>query len=126
MHKMDLNSIDLNLLKFLDALAQERSVTRAGLRLGLSQPAASRALGRLRAMLDDRLVARASTGWNSRPGPAADRPVSRLLESARAIVSPPSFDPATASGRYTLAAHDHLALLIVPGLMARFARLAPD
>ena len=35
---MDLNSIDLNLLKFLDALAQERSVTRAGLRLGLSQP----------------------------------------------------------------------------------------
>ena len=118
---MDLNSIDLNLLKFLDALAQERSVTRAGLRLGLSQPAASRALGRLRAMLDDRRWRAASTGWNSRPGQQLAGPVSRLLESARAIVSPPSFDPATASGRYTLAAHDHLALLIVPGLMARFA-----
>ena len=121
---MDLNSIDLNLLKFLDALAQERSVTRAGLRLGLSQPAASRALGRLRAMLDDRLVARGQHGLELTPrGQQLAGPVSRLLESARAIVSPPSFDPATASGRY-LAAH-HLALLIVPGLMARFARLAP-
>lgn len=123
---MDLNSIDLNLLKFLDALAQERSVTRAGLCLGLSQPAASRALGRLRAMLDDRLVARGQHGLELTPrGQQLTGPVSRLLESARAIVSPPSFNPATASGRYTLAAHDHLALLIVPGLMARFARLAP-
>lgn len=105
MHKMDLNSIDLNLLKFLDALAQERSVTRAGLRLGLSQPAASRALGRLRAMLDDRLVARGQHGLELTPrGQQLAGPVSRLLESARAIVSPPSFDPATASGRYTLAA----------------------
>ena len=71
---MDLNSIDLNLLKFLDALAQERSVTRAGLRLGLSQPAASRALGRLRAMLDDRLVARGQHGLELTPGAAAGRP----------------------------------------------------
>ena len=77
-------------------------------------------------MLDDRLVARGQHGLELTPrGQQLAGPVSRLLESARAIVSPPSFDPATASGRYTLAAHDHLALLIVPGLMARFARLAP-
>ena len=100
MHKMDLNSIDLNLLKFLDALAQERSVTRAGLRLGLSQPAASRALGRLRAMLDDRLVARPARAGTHARGQQLTGPVSRLLESARAIVSPPSFNPATASGRH--------------------------
>ena len=99
---MDLNSIDLNLLKFLDALAQERSVTRAGLRLGLSQPAASRALGRLRPCSTTAWWRAASTGWNSRPGQQLTGPVSRLLESARAIVSPPSFNPATASGRYTL------------------------
>ena len=77
-------------------------------------------------MLDDRLVARGQHGLELTPrGQQLTGPVSRLLESARAIVSPPSFNPATASGRYTLAAHDHLALLIVPGLMARFARLAP-
>ena len=122
---MDLNSIDLNLLKFLDALAQERSVTRAGLRLGLSQPAASRALGRLRAMLDDRLVARGQHGLELTPGPAADRPgqpPAGIRPRHRfAAVLQSGHGP----GRYTLAAHDHPALLIVPGLMARFARLAP-
>ena len=120
---MDLNSIDLNLLKFLDALAQERSVTRAGLRLGLSQPAASRALGR-QGHARRPPGGAASTGWNSRPGPAADRPgqppagirprhrFAAVLQSGHGLAATP-------------AAHDHLALLIVPGLMARFARLAP-
>lgn len=126
MRQVDVASIDLNLLKLFDALVRERSVTRAGLRLGLSQPAASRALGRLRAMLGDRLLVRGKPGLELTPrGEALAAPVARLLEDARRIVAPAAFDPASATGRFTIAAHDHLALLVLSGLMARFERHAP-
>ncbi|WP_035202562.1 LysR family transcriptional regulator, partial [Acidovorax sp. CF316] len=67
MHQVDLSALDLNLLKLFEALVRERSVTQAGLRLGLSQPAASRALGRLRRMLGDRLVVRGKLGLELTP-----------------------------------------------------------
>lgn len=126
MHQVDLTSLDLNLLKLFEALVRERSVTQAGLRLGLSQPAASRALGRLRAMLGDRLVVRGKLGLELTPrGETLIEPVARLLEDARRIVAPAVFDPAAATGRITIAAHDHLSLLILGGLMARLERHAP-
>jgi DNA-binding transcriptional LysR family regulator len=126
MREVDFSKIDLNLLKLLDALLRERSVTRAGWRLGLSQPAASRALGRLRELLADRLVVRTSKGLDLTPRAAAlAEPVARLLEGARAIVAPIVFDPATAHGRITIAAVDHMTLLIMPALMSRLLRLAP-
>src|SRR5690349_617668 len=56
MREVDFRKADLNLLVVLDALLEERSVTRAALRLGLSQPAASRALARLRALFSDALL----------------------------------------------------------------------
>src|SRR5215211_5053217 len=55
---MNLTSLDLNLLVALDALLTEANVSRAALRIGLSQPAASHALQRLRAMLNDPLLVR--------------------------------------------------------------------
>lgn len=126
MRQVNLDSIDLNLLKLFEALVRERSVTQAGLRLGLSQPAASRALGRLRAMLGDRLMVRGKLGLELTPrGEMLVSPVARLLEDARSIVSPAVFDPATATGRVMIAAHDHLSLLVVTGLMTRFERQAP-
>ncbi|WP_254451766.1 LysR family transcriptional regulator [Duganella vulcania] len=126
MHQVDFSTIDLNLLKLFEALVRERSVTQAGLRLGLSQPAASRALGRLRTMLGDRLLVRGKLGLELTPrGEALAGPVSRLLDDARGIVSPAVFDPASASGRITIAAHDHLSLLVLAGLMERFERHAP-
>lgn len=126
MHQVDLLAIDLNLLKLFEALVRERSVTQAGLRLGLSQPAASRALGRLRTMLGDRLVVRGKLGLELTPrGEALAGPVARLLDDARGIVSPAVFDPASATGRITIAAHDHLGLMVLAGLMARFERFAP-
>jgi hypothetical protein len=67
MRQVDLSNLDLNLLKLFEALVRERSVTQAGLRLGLSQPAASRALGRLRAMLGDRLLVRGKLGLELTP-----------------------------------------------------------
>lgn len=126
MHQVDLSAVDLNLLKLFEALVRERSVTQAGLRLGLSQPAASRALGRLRGMLGDRLVVRGKLGLELTPrGETLAGPVARLLDDARGIVSPAVFDPASATGRITIAAHDHLSLTVLAGLIARFERHAP-
>lgn len=126
MRQMDLSSIDLNLLKFFELLVRERSVTRAGLRLGLSQPAASRALGRLRTMLGDRLVVRGKLGLELTPrGESLAAPVAKLLDDVRGIVSPAVFDPAAARGRITIASHDHLSLTVLGGLVTRLERLAP-
>ena len=126
MHQVDLSTLDLNLLKLFEALVRERSVTQAGLRLGLSQPAASRALARLRTMLGDRLLVRGKLGLELTPrGEALAGPVAKLLDDARGIISPAVFDPASATGRITIAAHDHLSLMVLAGLMARFERHAP-
>ncbi|MBV6323052.1 LysR family transcriptional regulator [Duganella violaceipulchra] len=126
MHQVDLSTLDLNLLKLFEALVRERSVTQAGLRLGLSQPAASRALARLRTMLGDRLVVRGKLGLELTPrGEALAGPVAKLLDDARGIISPAIFDPASATGRISIAAHDHLSLMVLAGLMARFERHAP-
>lgn len=126
MQQVDLSSLDLNLLKLFEALVRERSVTLAGARLGLSQPAASRALARLRKLLGDRLVVRGKLGLDLTPrAEALAGPVSRLLDDARAIIAPPVFDPAAASGHVTIAAHDHLSLVVLSGLIERFACAAP-
>jgi DNA-binding transcriptional LysR family regulator len=126
MRQVDLSAVDLNLLKLFDALVRERSVTRAGLRLGLSQPAASRALARLRTMLGDRLVVRGKVGLELTPrGDMLAGRVARLLDDARGIVAPAVFDPASATGRITIAAHDHLSLVVLSGLVARFERHGP-
>lgn len=62
MHQKNINSIDLNLLKVFAALAKERSVTKAADSVGLSQPAVSHALRRLRDLMDDDLFVRAADG----------------------------------------------------------------
>ena len=126
MHQVDFNRIDLNLLKLFDALLKERSVTRAGQTLGLSQPAASRGLARLRRLLNDPLLVRTSQGLElTLRAIALSEPVIRLLEDARAIVAPSLFEPGEATGRFTIATTDHVTLLLMPRLLARLGRLAP-
>lgn len=126
MHKVDFSRIDLNLLKLFDALIKERSVTRAGQRLGLSQPAASRGLGRLRRLLNDRLVVRTSQGLELTPRAAAlSDPVAKLLDDARSIVAPSTFEPSAAFGQLTIATTDHMTLLLMPTLLSKLAQLAP-
>ena len=126
MHKVDFSDIDLNLLKLFDALSKERSVTRAGHKLGLSQPAASRALARLRRVLNDQVVVRTSQGLELTLRAAAlSDSVARLLEDARSIVAPPVFEPSTVTGQFTIATTDHMTLLLMPTLLSKFGRLAP-
>ena len=62
MNDVHLGSVDLNLLVVLDALLHERNVTRAAARVGITQSAASHALGRLRALLGDEILVRGQAG----------------------------------------------------------------
>ena len=126
MHDVDLSAIDLNLLVALEALLAEQSVTRAAARLGVGQPAASHALGRLRRLFDDPLLVRVGRGMAPTPlGEALGEPLARWLAEARHLIAGAgAFEPAETTRRFVLAAPDLLAP-IVPRLSARLAAEAP-
>jgi len=125
---MNLGSVDFNLLKVLDALVTERNVTRAGKRLGRSQPAVSNALQRLRALLGDDLFVRGSNGFVLTPRAEAMRAPLReaiaLVEGC--LTQEPRFDPASATSVFRLSMPDRLSLSVVPPLHARLRKLAPN
>lgn len=118
---------DLNLLIALDALLAEESVTAAADRVGLSGPAMSRALGRIRRALDDPVLVRA--GQRMVPTPRAleiRAEVRRLVESARALLAPRApTEPAALEREFTLQANDLFVTVFGPGLLARVAQEAP-
>lgn len=124
----DLDRIDLNLMRVLDALLAERHVTRAARRLGLSQPAVSHALARLRALLGDPLLVR-GTGGGLVPTARAEAlgpPLRRALEGlVEALREPGGFDPATARRTFRVGASDYAELVLLPRLAARLGREAP-
>jgi DNA-binding transcriptional LysR family regulator len=121
---MSLRTVDLNLLVALDALLSEKHVTRASQRIGLSQPAMSNALGRLRATFGDELLVRTSTGMM--PTPRAlelVEPVRQLLRQVERILeSDAGFDPARSDRAFAIRMSDILAYLILPPLVARKPR----
>jgi DNA-binding transcriptional LysR family regulator len=85
---------DLELLALFHLLYRERHLTRAALRAGKSQPAMSRALGRLRGLLRDPLFVRSPAGMVPTPRADALAPeVERLLDQARAVVRRDAFEP---------------------------------
>src|SRR5437868_15450384 len=94
-HPMNLNSLDLNLLVALDALLREASVSRAAMRIGLSQPAASHALQRLRHLIGDPLLVRTGARMDLTPRAQALRgPLTQALEQVRGLYVPEDFDAA--------------------------------
>jgi DNA-binding transcriptional LysR family regulator len=124
---MNLAAFDLNLLRVLDALLQEGSTVRAGQRIGLSQPAVSAALGRLRAALGDPLMVR--DGQSLQPTEFAlglAQPLRQLLEDTERLLSRPEFDPATAKATFRIAAPDFFTEMLLPDLVARLERTAPN
>lgn len=127
MQDVHLRRLDLNLLVVLEALISERSVTRAADRLGLTQPAVSHALGRLRKSLGDPLLVRVPRGMELTPrAQAIARPLARALDDLAAAVRPPAqFEPASASRRFRIATDDYLERLLLPKLLARLWRAGP-
>jgi len=125
---MNLLNVDLNLLKVLHALIEERNVTRAGERIGRSQPAMSNALNRLRAMFDDPLLVRGSGGLQlTARAEALKEPLAAILESIEGcLITDAEFEPATAHGLYRIAAPDYISLPVMSKLTAHVASKAPN
>src|SRR5258707_977605 len=102
-----LSAVDLNLLLAFEALFAERNVTRAGRRLGLSQPAMSGALARLRVMLRDPLFIRTRTGlMPTERCTMLAAPLSKALLDIRNALAGVAFDPKTTERQLTLGAVD--------------------
>lgn len=126
MRHENLGSLDLNLLRVLDALLRERHLTRAAKGLGLSQPAASHALGRLREHFDDPLFIRAAAGLVPTPRAAAleNKLRSAMVALSECVTNTPEFDPGTARMTFAMATADYGSFVLVPPLLERLAREA--
>ena len=123
---MNLNGVDLNLLLVFDALMLERSVTKAGDRVCLSQPAVSAALNRLRHVLNDELFIRRSDGMH--PTPRAlelEKPIRLALSMIDDSLKPSHFNPFKSSTLFTIAMNDLGATMFVPHLASRLSQIAP-
>ncbi|MFY8143664.1 MAG: LysR family transcriptional regulator, partial [Caulobacter sp.] len=122
----DILGLDLNLLRALDALLDERSVTRAANRLALTQPAVSGLLARLRERFDDPLFVRGRRGVTPTPRALAlAAPVKRILADVEALVRPVAFDPAEATFTLSIAATDYALQAVVAPFLPRLRALAP-
>src|SRR5262245_38680915 len=124
---MRLRSVDLNLLVALDALLEERHVSRAALRVGLSQPAMSNALARLRAAFGDNLLVRTPRGMEptARGLELAGRVRQVLRQIERVMVPDAGFDPRQCEHRFVLRLSDLLSRLFLPGVTSALLREAP-
>lgn len=122
-----LHRVDLNLLPLLAALLEYRSVTRAAQAVGLTQPAMSNALGRLRRTLGDELLVRVGREYVlTARASALIGPVNLILETAtNQVLTPPAFDPATSQRTFRIAAPSAAALAVLPTLSATLAASAP-
>jgi DNA-binding transcriptional LysR family regulator len=124
---MNFAVFDLNLLRVFDALMCERSATRAGERVGLSQPAVSAALNRLRHLLGDELFVRQANEMVPTPRALAlGEPLrDALTRIEQALSVGARFDPAAEVRDFTLLGADFVSMLMMPGLFETVARLAP-
>src|SRR5262249_32246637 len=126
-HMTNLVAIDLNLLVALEALIAEAHVGRAARRMGRSQPAVSHALKRLRDLLGDPLLVRIGSRMEPTPRALAlKESLPDALERVRSLLVTEAFDPATSVRHFLMVMHDHLADLIVPDLVKRIHRDAPN
>jgi DNA-binding transcriptional LysR family regulator len=127
MARMELRELDLNLLLVFRQLLQERRVSAVATQLGVSQPAVSNALRRLRTQLGDELFLRTSRGME--PTPFAERvaqPIAAALTAIHGSLQQQSrFDPLESTRRFTLAMTDIGEIYFLPELMRALRRAAP-
>ncbi|MFO0599158.1 MAG: LysR family transcriptional regulator [Myxococcaceae bacterium] len=127
MRLVHVRNLDLNLLVAFSELLEGPSVTAAATRLGITQPAMSRTLARLREAFHDPLFVRTRAGL--RPTPRATElstGVREVLEATELLVAGPErFDPATAQRTFTVSTADYGEQVMLPGLLARLTAEAP-
>src|SRR4051812_4792002 len=113
MREVNLAGVDLNLLPALEALIRCRNVTRAGEAVGLSQPAMSRALARLRALLGDPILVKTPGGLAPTARAAALAPqLAASLDRIGAVLRPQLFDAEALDRTFHIAAADVLSVLL--------------
>ena len=123
---MNWRAFDLNLLVVFDGLLREGSVTRAGKRLGMSQPALSHALNRLRYLLKDQLFIRTPKGMV--PTPRAEQlalPLRQALTQMEQALEPETFVAARANRRFSVAVNNYAAIVLTAPLVAAVSAAAP-
>ena len=123
---MNLRTFDLNLLLVFDAILRERSVMRAAEALGLSQPALSHALNRLRYLVKDQLFVRTPAGVM--PTPRAEQlalPVRKALNDLQIALETETFSPSTADRQFVIAVNNYAAVVLAAPIVAA-CRAAAD
>ena len=125
---MNLASLDLNLLVSLDALLQQRSVTRAASQMGLSQPALSASLGRLRRHFGDELLTRVGNEYRLTPLAVQLRDLARLALTGveRVFTAQPAFDPASSTREFSMLVSDYGVAVLGDTIAALLAEEAPN
>ena len=127
MAQKQLEGLDLNLLLALHWLLTERNVTAAAGKIGLSQPAASRALARLREIFDDPLLVKSGSEMAATPVAEKLQPaVALAIERCRDVLRvAETFDPSTQTGRFRIACADYVGAMVAAAWAAAVTKAAP-
>src|SRR3954469_19923515 len=125
---VNIASLDLNLLVSLDALLQQRSVTRAAARMGLSQPALSASLARLRRHFGDELLARTGNEYRLTPLAVQLKELVRIALSGveRVFTAQPEFEPASSTREFNLLVSDYVVAILGDTLAELLGEEAPN
>ena len=126
MRDAHLRNVDLNLLRTIQPLLEERHISRAAKRSFLSQPAMSRALNRLRETFADPLLVRSNGAYERTPrGERVLREIETIMRRLNAVVNDQEFIPAESRERFRVAMTDHGSTILLPKLLERLRRSAP-
>jgi DNA-binding transcriptional LysR family regulator len=126
MNVMHLTNLDLNLLRVFDVLLEERSVTRAGARLGLTPSAVSHALSRLRYHLGDDLFQRDRQGMQpTRKALEIGPSLHAALGQLQSALTPADFDPGVSDRRFSVVAGAYACAVLIPAVVAELQAKAP-
>ena len=122
-----LNHLNLNLLRSLHILLEERHVSRAAERLHLTQSAVSRQLAQLRELCDDPLLVRDGNGLVATPHALAMQDkLSHLLTEFDDLIANKAFDPKTCKQEFVISSSDYVAQYIIPLVMNQLTAQAPN
>jgi len=124
----DLRRIDMNLISVLDAILTEMNLTRAGEMVGMTQPAVSGALARLRQQFDDPLLVRVGRGFVLTEKAEALKPIvsEAMVEIARTFEIMPNFEPESSTRTFSIAASDYVLSQMTPTLIGLIKAAAPN